>query len=221
MEVSAIGNRGPRVTYSKSVPDTPHKICSVFPKPIYFHNHNGSYTLPECPPGTPYSYVEVLPGLEKYDMGEDKHRVFQSIPSKIVAEDFIGIPNGSTQYTDLGIFVPEGDTPTPTELASARKRLRAFWERKIDEADREYGLRGQARFIDSNARLAVKELGLKREWAESRQPESATQECPACKKPMTVGALIHSVHDHQGCGVRISYDKERRPYPVWEGNKAL
>lgn len=205
---------GPRVTYNeylKGDEKKPHKICSVFPGDIFFANHNGSYHLQGCKDGQRYSYIEVNPGTEKYDLGEDKHLVNLSIPSKTIAEDYLGILAGNTDLTDRGLFVPEGDEPTDEELAEAHKRMRAFFEKQIETADREFSLRGQARFIDSNARLALKKLGLTRSWGDSYRPEE-TQDCPACKGPMRKGAAIHSANDRQGCGQKVAYDTAGEPF---------
>lgn len=208
----ATANRpGPRVTHNKYVSEETHKICSVFPGPVHLHNHHGDYTIPACGDNEEFASVEIQPGYDKYDLGEDRHIVSLSITSKEVAEDFIGIPAGRTDYIDRGIFVPAGKLPTKEELADARKKLSAWLERQVLDADREYGQRGQARFVDSNARLALKKLGLNRPWGASYTPEE-TQPCPACKGPMRKGAAIHSQNDREGCGQKVGYNSTGAPY---------
>lgn len=202
--ISTATTHGPRVTYNEYVPTTPHKICSVFPREIHFDNHNGSFTLPACEDGQDYSFVEVGPGCEKYDLGEDRHIVSRCIKAKDIAEDYIGIPSGRSDYTDRGIFVPEGDRPTGTEIAEARQRLRRWFESQISEADHALNVHGNVNQIETNARLALKYLGLTRPWGTSYTPEE-TQTCPACIGQMRKGAFIHSTNDRGGCGQKIAY----------------
>lgn len=210
ISIQTATTHGPRVTLNKFVPETPHKICSVFPVVVEFHNHNGHYVVPACSEGAEYTYCKVNPGYTKYDLGEDKHLVNLSIPAKTVAEDFLGILAGRTDFLDRGLFVPEGEDPTKEELEQARSRMRLWFETQVQKADEGYGLHGAARFLESTARLAVRHLGLKRAWAESYVPQ-VTVDCPACMKPMTNGAKIHSVGEG-GCGQRIGYDKEGAPF---------
>lgn len=209
--ISTATTHGPRITYNEYVPATTHKICSVFPGEVYFHNPNGDYTVPGCKEDERYSFVEINAAYEKYDLGEDRHIVSRSITSKQAAEDFIGIPAGNKEYLDRGLFVPAGELPTDAEIAAANNRLKLWLEKQVESADREYGMRGQTRFVDTNARLALKKLGLNRPWGDSYTPEE-TQVCPACKSPMRKGALIHSVNDRSGCGQKVAYNAANEPF---------
>ena len=201
--------RGPQVELTEFIPRKNHKICSVFPGEIHFHNHHGSYVLPGCPEGKRFTFVEVQPGYNKYDLGEDKHLVHLSIAAKTIAEDFIGVISGRTDYIDRGVFVPEGDEPTDQELAEAEGHLRKWLESKINEAEKVFAETGRMSWIDSNAKAAARRMGARFKWAEDFNAKQMI-DCPACARPMPKGAKIHSIGEG-GCGQRILYDANGAP----------
>ena len=200
---------GPQVNLRELIPRKNHKICSVFPGEIIFHNHNGMYVLPGCKDGERYSYVEVQPGYDRFDLGEDRHLVELVNTAKLIAQDFIGLVAGRTDYLERGIFVPAGDEPTDEELAKAEAHLRKWLEVKINEAERVFAETGKLGWIDSNAKAAARRMGAKYKWAEDFNAKEMI-DCPACARPMPKGAKIHSMGEG-GCGQRIIYDFANNP----------
>lgn len=201
--------------YKEFIPNVPHKICSVYMRDIPVANHHGSYVIPAKPDDADYGFVEVRPGLEKRDFGEGRFVSFLTIPAKAVAEDFIGIPQGDSQFLDRGIFVPEGATPTPKEIAAARERLLKWAETQIRVADVSWAQRGSIKDIADDAKLAAKLMKLEREWADSwKAKESAV--CPACGEAINRNARIHAV-GQGGCGERIEWNPDGTPF--WPNDK--
>ena len=199
-----------KTEYKEFIPNVPHKICSVFSKDIYVANHNGSYVIPAKPENAKYGYVEINPGLEKRELGDGKYLSFLTIPAKLVAEDFIGIPQGETQFLERGLFVPAGDEPTDEEIAAATERLMKWAEKQINRADVSWAQTGNIREIADDAKFAAKLLKLSREWADSWKAKDMAV-CPACNEAINKGARIHAV-GQGGCGERIFWAEDGTPY---------
>lgn len=196
--------------YQEFIPNVPHNICSVYLKDVYVANHNGSYCIPAPKPGERYGSVPVHPGLEKRQLGDGKYLSYLTIPAKKVAEDFIGIPQGETQFVDRGIFVPAGDVPTEEELAAAEEKLRAWAERQVGKADVTWAQTGKITDIADDAKFAAKLLKLTRDWADSWKSKDMAV-CPACNEAINKGAKIHAV-GQGGCGERIYWNDDGTPY---------
>lgn len=201
---------GPQVNYRKYVSDDTHKICSVFPKEVHLHNHNGEYMIPGKKPGERFSFVEIRPGLEKYELGEERYLVAQNILSIDVAKDYVGLTRGSEDLANRGVFVPEGDEPTEEEIVAAEKRLFDWLQLKLDEGDREFSNTGKINHIDDNAKLASKLLGMEREWLGTSRV-TAPMECPVCGNTIRKGSRICPV-GQKGCGSRLGYDEAGNVY---------
>jgi len=199
-----------RTEYKEFIPRTPHKICSVYPRDVSVENHNGAYIIPAPKEGQEYGFVEVQPGLEKRDFGDGHFASFLTIYAKLVAEDFIGIPQGDTQFTDRGIFVPEGIDPTKEEIAAAREKLMKWAEGQVTRADVTWAQRGSIKDIADDAKAAAKLLKLERDWADSWKAKEVMA-CPACGEAVNKNARIHAV-GQGGCGERIYWTEDGNPY---------
>lgn len=208
---------GPQVTLKEYIPRVTHKLCSVFPRPFYFHDANGQYELKGCKPGQPFSFVEIQPGYDKYDLGEDKHVVALAITAKDIAKDYAMIHQGSDMYTSRGVFVPEGEEPTPEEVAAARQKLAQWAEETVRKADRMWSMTQKITDISDDAKLAAGVIAVEREWASDWTAIEKVA-CPACGEPMNKGARIHSV-GQKGCGQRISYDESGKAF--WADEKRM
>jgi hypothetical protein len=216
IQIPATGH-GPQVTMKEYIPRVPHLLCSVFPRPFFFHDANGQYELPGCKGTEPTgcSSVSIQPGYDKYDLGEDKHISALSIPAKEIAKDYAGLLTGTTMFTDRGVFVPEGDAPTKEEVNAARKRLEAWAKDTVGKADRMWAQTQKITDISDDAKLAANCLSIERTWAQDWDPVEKIA-CPACGEPMNLGAKIHSI-GQKGCGQRINYDDAGKPF--WADEK--
>lgn len=206
---------GPQVTLKEYIPRTNHMLCSVFPRPFYFHDHNGQYELPACIGKADFSYVWIQPGYDKYDLGEDKHISALSIPAKEIAKDYAKILQGSNELTDRGVFVPDAPEPTPAEIRAAREKLSKWAEATVRKADVMWSQTQKITDISDDAKLAANVISVDREWAKDFVVVDKIP-CPACGEPMNFGAKIHSV-GLKGCGQRINYDAENKPF--WADEK--
>jgi len=216
IQIPATGH-GPQVTLKEYIPRVKHKLCSVFPRPFYFHDANGQYELPACTPKMAYSFVEIQPGYDKYDLGEDKHISALAITAKEIAKDYAGILAGSDSLTSRGVFVPEGEEPTEAEIISARKRLAEWAEDTVRKADRMWSATQRITDISDDAKLAAGVISVEREWAADWIAVEKVL-CPVCNEPMNKGAKIHSV-GQKGCGQRIFWDENGKP--SWADEKRL
>lgn len=187
-----------------------HKICSVYPREIHLSNSNGAYTVPAKPDDADFGFVEIRPGLEKRDLGEGRFIAFLTIPAKDIAEDYILIPQGDTQFLDRGLFVPAGLEPTPEEITAARERLMKWAESQVMRADVNWAQNGSIREIADDSKLAAKMLRLDREWADSWKARDVAT-CPACGEAINKGAKIHAI-GQGGCGQRIFWNDDGTPY---------
>lgn len=205
IQIPATGH-GPQVTLKEYIPRVTHPLCSVFPRTFHFHDANGQYELPGCTGKEQYgcSMVQIQPGYDKYDLGEDKHISALSIPAKEIAKDYAGILAGTTSLTDRGVFVPEDVIPTRAEVDAARKKLEAWAKETVSKADRMWATSQKITDISDDAKLAANCLSIERTWAQDWDPVEKIN-CPACGEPMTKGAKIHSI-GQKGCGQRINYD---------------
>lgn len=208
---------GPQVTLKEYIPRVGHLLCSVFPRPFFFHDANGQYQLPAYTEDDPNGFASVViqPGYDKYDLGEDKHISALSIPAKEIAKDYAGILAGSTSLTDRGVFVPEGDAPTKEEILAARKKLEAWAKDTVGKADRMWAQTQKITDISDDAKLAANTLSIERTWAQDWDPVEKIN-CPACNEPMNKGAKIHSI-GQKGCGQRINYDADGNAF--WADEK--
>ena len=214
IQIPATGH-GPQVTLNEYIPRVNHKLCSVFPRPFYFHDANGQYELPPCTRDMAYSYVWIQPGYDKHDLGEDKHISSLVIYAKDIAKDYAGILSGATDRTDRGVFVPEGTEPTEAEIKVAREKLAKWAEATVRKADVMWSQSGKISDISDDAKLAAGFISVEREWAKDFVAVEKI-ECPACGESMNKGAKIHSV-GQKGCGQRINYDETGKA--VWADEK--
>jgi len=123
------------------------------------------------------SLTRVTPRKAVIDMG-DKRSIDINISARDIAADLCREINGDAgEDSFLGAFVCAGDEPTAEEITDARRRLEAFYRRKVAEADREWARSHSYLFLDDVQRRGAHELGLEREWNYQLHE---TSECPGC-----------------------------------------
>ena len=137
----------------------------------------GAFSVSACEPGKPYSLTRVTSRTAFIDLG-DKRKHDVAILAREVAEDLCGeINSDGGDDSFFGVFVAKGDKPTAAELEEARDRLKAFYQRLVAAADREWERSHSHLFINDVQRRAARHLGLEKEW--HYQPQE-TKECPGC-----------------------------------------
>jgi hypothetical protein len=186
------------------------KICSVYPKALYIHVQYCSAIIPALAEDSEkgYAYVEVgpIPGEKGYGEGKRDITYFKS--AKQTAQELID----DDGYRIRGVFVPEGEEPTPQEIAAAVARRNEWWMKKmIPDGDSVYAQRRDAALVDGNAKLAAQWLGIKREWASMPTVGSY---CPACREPIATGA-----GKCKHCGEYLVWDEDN--IPTWKKKSSI
>jgi hypothetical protein len=145
------------------------------------------------------SLTRVTPRRAVIDLG-DKRTLDVNISARDIASDLCREINGDAgEDSFLGAFVCAGDAPTPDELADARRRLDAFYRRKVTEADREWARSHSHLFLDDLQRRAANELGLEREWNYQLHE---TSDCPGCGERVKPGVAVC-----KSCGAILDREK--------------
>jgi hypothetical protein len=145
------------------------------------------------------SLTRVTPRRAVIDLG-DKRTLDVNISARDIASDLCREINGDAgEDSFLGAFVCAGETPTAEELADARRRLDAFYRRKVAEADREWARSHSHLFLDDLQRRAANELGLEREWNYQLHE---TADCPGCGERVKPGVAVC-----KSCGAILDREK--------------
>jgi hypothetical protein len=159
----------------------------------------GAFGVSACEKGASYSLARVTSRTAYMDLG-DKRTMDVPIAAREIAEDLcreINSDGGDDSF--FGVFVAKGDKPTPSELAGARERLKAFYERLVAAADREWERSHSHLFINDVQRRAARYLGVEKEW--HYQPQE-TRECPGCGEKLKPHVAVCRI-----CGAIINADK--------------
>jgi hypothetical protein len=147
------------------------------------------------------SLTRVTPRRAVIDLG-DKRTLDVHITARDIASDLCREINGDAgEDSFLGAFVCAGDAPTPAEISDARRRLDAFYRRKVAEADREWARSHSHLFLDDLQRRAARELGLEREWNYQLHE---TSDCPGCGERVKPGVAVC-----KSCGAILDREKAR------------
>ncbi len=137
----------------------------------------GAFAVGARESGEAYSLLRVASRTALMDLG-DKRTLDVPISAREVAEDLCREMNsdgGDDSF--FGVFVAKGDKPTRAELSEAQERLKAFYQRLVAVADREWERSHSYLFINDVQRRAARHLGLDKEWHYKAQE---TIECPGC-----------------------------------------
>ena len=147
------------------------------------------------------SLTRVTPRRAVIDLG-DKRTMDVNISARDIAADLCREINGDAgEDSFLGAFVCAGDAPTPEEIADARRRLEAFYRRKVAEADREWARSHSYLFLDDVQRRGAHELGLEREWNYQLHE---TSDCPGCGERLKPGVAVC-----KSCGAILDREKAK------------
>jgi hypothetical protein len=153
--------------------------------------HPVALEVPVKPDNAPYGALTVKGGNATKDFGEGQ-RMPIPVSALDLAQDLV---RGVEEH---GVFIAAGEKPTKEELAEASERRRQFNIKTVDEADSIWARTGDRKQLPFHASFAVKELGLRREWA---MDVSAMEPCPACRELIQKGAFTcgkcHAVLDPQ------------------------
>ncbi len=159
------------------------------------HRQEGDYEIPAKKKGEPYAKLVVRDGRAFRDFG-DKNRVWDTVPARAIAEDLV------RDCADHGVFIAEGEEPTDEELREAARKLRQeAYPRWIEEADSIFARTGDRKEISLHARIAARELNLRRDWALDL---SELAPCVGCNTLVPAGTAKCAA-----CGAILNWDKAR------------
>lgn len=171
-------------------------------KPVYIYNiynrkhlvhgmpGRGTYLIPACPEGKPYSEPCVIPGIvaDEFDLADGQGNMATNpLEGLKVARDIVGITSAQPELgvmdpnrENWGVFIAEGEKPTDKELERAKKKLVAFMTIILNEGDK--AARDTRAGVKENPIVqihydAAVYLKQKRDW--NATPEQR-QDCPGC-----------------------------------------
>src|SRR5271168_2183719 len=167
--------------------------------PPRYRTYFGSLEIRSPQAGESFAIAPVHGCLGKIDHG-DKHITDFPITAREVAEDIARELNSdSGEGSFHGVFVAEGDVPTPAELEDARQRLEAFHRRLVDAADLEWARTKNPMFITDLERRAARLLGLEKPWLYNAKP---LNDCPVCAEKIKPGVAVC-----KSCGAILDHEK--------------
>jgi hypothetical protein len=192
----------------------PVRICSVYPAQAHIIHNGRTVSVPACEDGkTVAMSPPVGPGVERRDFGNAQQVVIECISSRDNALDAIGLTRGRTnargekiqerstsEYFEMGFFVPAGDEPSPKEIADAKSRLGSWAQKWVNKGDEIFAVEQKSARVDFRAKLAARVLQAKRPWSEGMRNTQDTIPCPSCRLPMVNGAT-----KCPACGDRFVY----------------
>ncbi len=155
--------------------------------PPRYRSYFGSLEIRSPQPGETFAITPVRGCETLIDLGDKRtHPVV--ITAREVAEDIARELNSdSGEGSFHGVFVAEGDVPTPAELSDARQRLNAFHRRLVDAADLEWERTKNPMFITDLERRAARLLGLEKPWLYDARP---LNDCPVCAEKIKPGVAV-------------------------------
>src|SRR3954447_25932523 len=134
------------------------------------HRSYGTYSVRGCKAaigdaaGEAYALTPISNVRAVMDLG-DKRTMDVPISAREIADDLCREINADAgEDSFFGVFVAEGEKPTPAELDEARKRLVEFYRSQVAAADREWERSHSYLFINDVQRRAAKHLRLEKDW---------------------------------------------------------
>ena len=176
-------------------------IVNISPEkwPPRYRTYFGSLEIRSPQPGETFAITPVRGCTTLIDLG-DKRTHPITITAREVAEDIARELNSDSGDGSFhGVFVAQGDVPTPEELSDARKRLENFHRRLVDAADLEWERTKNPMFITDLERRAARVLGLEKPWLYDAKP---LNDCPLCAEKIKPGVAVC-----KSCGAILDREK--------------
>lgn len=173
----------------------PVYIYNIYNRP---HSRNlgslGTYLIPACKPGQPYSRPLVIKGVmsDEYDQGDGNGNMGCNAMEgrKVAVDDIIGrksySPNLGLMTTNLewwGVFAAQQEKPGKEELSLAKERLIQFMTLMVNDGDRLFAERDPKFQPLEVHRDACNYLGLARDWNAAPVQQTECENCGTMVKP--------------------------------------
>lgn len=160
------------------------------------------WRIPACPPDKPFTSIVIEDQMDVKKIyvtyaENEAEKIPVPIPYQQVVADYFG----NEKLAQKGCFTCAPDhIPTEKEVTAARLMRTKWLQGLVEAGDKEFMRTHKVDEIPDFCKLAVEELGLKRDWAIVA-PQPMTQ-CPACFETIQVGAVIcrscHAIIDFEG-----------------------
>lgn len=165
-------------------------ICNINPEPMaqVFRTYHAPYQIKSPAPDMEYALTTINWCKGYADMGDmNPVRPQQGRSEFIISARDIAADICKTLNSDVadvpgsfwGLFVCDGDKPTPIELSSNHKKFEKTLEALVKNADIAWTRYHRHEVISDACRMAARYFKLDREWALNAQPSEAA-DCPAC-----------------------------------------
>lgn len=172
-------------------------ICNIFSRPLPVQHRSWRPFVVNYPkPTEKYALTVIDPATSYADIGDKKRQEFYHTARAVAADLCQEVNKNAGVDSFLGLFVCEGLTPTPEELANAHEKLNKFLLSQVEEADRIWQSAPRHDLIPGIAKVGAKYLSLNKPWVQSVE---ALVECPGCGTSIRPGFAVcghcHAVLD--------------------------
>lgn len=158
----------------------------------------GTFKIPACDPGEPYSEPLVLPSVVRDSYFIEQEMKTHSVSGEFMAQDIVhpivaNIGAGKTWWSfganldEVGVFFTRNNPPTTVELGEARLKMETTYRKLLTMAN-SIEANGKLDDITPMMRLAAAYFGEDRPW---NRIYKRTNECPGCGEPAKPGIIKH------------------------------
>jgi len=163
------------------------------------------WRIPACPADKPFTSIVIDDQMDVKKIyvtyaESEAEKIPVPIPYQQVVADYFA----NERLTERGCFTCAPDhIPTEAEVTAARQTRIKWLQKLIEAGDKEFMRTKKIEEIPDICKMAVDELGLKREWAIVAPPPMT--QCPACGESINVGVAIC-----KGCHAILDFEKAKQ-----------
>jgi len=152
----------------------------------------GTFRIPACEPGEPYSEPLVLPSVVLDSYFIENEMKTHSVSGEFMAQDIVHPTIGANwsfgqNLDDLGVFWTKNKTPHEAELQKTRGRMEVTFRKLLTMAT-SIETSGKLDDITPLMRIAASYFGEDRQWNKIYVKLS---DCPNCGEPAKAGIITH------------------------------
>jgi hypothetical protein len=144
--------------------------------------------------GERYSRTPIHQGTCFKDYGDEQREVFVVDPMDMAADIL-------RECEGQGLWASVSPTPSEEDILEAEKKQAQFYRNQIEIADGEWSRKQDPKSISTLARIAARELNIKRDWAKDM---SSLIQCKGCQELISAEAAKCG-----RCGAVLNWDKAR------------
>jgi len=193
------------------------QICNTSPEAIVLPRRTYNvlgWKIPACPPDKPFTSIVIEDQMDVKKVyvtyaENEAEKIPVPVPYQQVVADYFG----NEKLAQKGCFTCAPDhIPTEAEVTNARNMRLKWLQGLVEAGDKEFMRTHKVDEIPDFCKLAVTELGLKREWAIVAPPPMTS--CPACGETINVGVAIC-----KSCHAILDFEKAKAFGLVQESNE--